>query len=252
MTDRRQIRFDNHLGEKLAATLEIPSHPADKGMVLGHCFTCTRHTRILDDLSRAMVNAGYLALRFDFSGNGQSEGSFAESTYSKQIQELNCAIDYVRNAGASDIILAGHSMGGEVALLTAAQINGIMGVIAFSASAEPLHPDHLLTDSQKFDLNDKGQVKFSSRGRELIITKQFFHDAEEHDLTNAMSEIHCPVLLVYGGQDMIIPTDSSLILHDANPAHAEIFMVQSADHMFTSDKDRRMVVDHVQQWVQNL
>ncbi|RJP95618.1 MAG: alpha/beta hydrolase [Desulfobacteraceae bacterium] len=252
MTHIRQIRFDNHLGEQLAGTLEEPSNPNGRGMVLGHCFTCSRHTRILSDISERMATHGYTALRFDFSGNGQSDGVFQESTYSKQVRELQCAADYLRANAVSDILLAGHSMGGAAALLCAARTNKIAGVIALSVGAQLLYPERLLSEDQKDHLYETGETRFSSRGRELIITEDFFADAEGHDLLNAVSEIRCPILLVYGGKDITIAPDSGRLLYAANPMGAEIFQVDKADHMFSTDEDRSKVVDHVTKWLQKL
>jgi hypothetical protein len=73
--------FTNSIGEKLSGTLHRPNVSSGFGFVLGHCFTCSRHTRILIDLSNALTNLGFCVLRFDFSGNGQSEGRFEDSTY---------------------------------------------------------------------------------------------------------------------------------------------------------------------------
>jgi putative redox protein len=221
-------------------------------MVLGHCFTCTRHTRILSDLSQAMTGLGYLALRFDFSGNGQSAGDFVESTYSKQIRELKCAMEYIQAEGVSDIILAGHSMGCAAALLAAAQTIDIIGVIALSVDAMLLNPDRVLSEKEQFMLRKQGAVPFSSRGRNLMLAKDFFDDAGQYDLPGSISKIHCPVLLVYGGQDMMIDPDSGGKLKDARPAGTEVFTVKDADHMFGNDRDRRMAIDHVVAWVKAL
>jgi uncharacterized protein len=88
-----QIDFKNHQGEKLAATLHLPKKPTGCGVVLGHCFTCSRHTGILRQVAGELSRKGFFALRFDFSGNGQSEGIFEESTYSKQISEMQTAME---------------------------------------------------------------------------------------------------------------------------------------------------------------
>ena len=248
----RQVRFENHLGEKLAGTVEEPADPTGNGMVMGHCFTCSRHTRILSDISRAMADMGYVVLRFDFSGNVQSEGDFTQSTYSKQILELQCAADYIRKAGASDAILAGHSMGGTVALLTAGKRNDIDGVIALSVDAALLHPEKVLSESERTVLFEQGTVPFSSRGRNLALTKDFFNDAAGFDLCESISKISCPILLVYGGQDTMIDPDSGRRLKDARPSQTEVFKVDQADHMFSGDKDRRTVVNHLVRWVTTL
>jgi putative redox protein len=73
---QQQIQFSNHYGEKLAGTFHLPTEDSRRGIILGHCFTCSRHTRILRDVSLALVEEGFKVLRFDFSGNGQSEGGF--------------------------------------------------------------------------------------------------------------------------------------------------------------------------------
>ncbi len=89
------VHFDNHLGEKLTGTLHLPDRPTCYGVVFGHCFTCTRHTSIIRHICSELAEENFMALRFDFSGNGQSEGKFAESTYSKQVAEIETAAAFI-------------------------------------------------------------------------------------------------------------------------------------------------------------
>ena len=84
----QQIKFDNPQGETLVGTLHQPEQKAVGGVVAGHCFTCSRHTGILRRMCKDLGDAGFMVLRFDFSGNGQSEGEFAQSTFTKQITEM--------------------------------------------------------------------------------------------------------------------------------------------------------------------
>lgn len=82
------IHFLNHLGERLFGTHHRPDAPSEYGVVLGHCFTCTRHTGVLREVGARLTAAGFHVLRFDFSGNGQSEGVFIETSYTKYITEM--------------------------------------------------------------------------------------------------------------------------------------------------------------------
>ena len=116
------VHFYNHHGEKLTGTLHLPDRPAHRGVVFGHCFTCSRHTDIIRHICNALEGEAFMALRFDFSGNGQSQGRFDESTYSKQIQEMKIATAFIAEKGALWIGLAGHSMGAVIAILTAARM----------------------------------------------------------------------------------------------------------------------------------
>lgn len=97
------VHFYNHHGEKLIGTLHLPDGPAHRGVVFGHCFTCSRHTGIIRHICSELEREAFMALRFDFSGNGQSQGRFDESTYSKQIQEMKIATAFIAEKGAQNL-----------------------------------------------------------------------------------------------------------------------------------------------------
>jgi pimeloyl-ACP methyl ester carboxylesterase len=85
-----------------------------------------------------LAEQGYLVLTFDFRGYGKSQGS-------KDIQYLDrdvtAAVQYLRTAGAQEILLAGASIGGTACLKAAAQLQllssiRLAGVATFSAPVE--------------------------------------------------------------------------------------------------------------------
>jgi len=201
--------FTNSIGEKLSGTLHRPSVSNGFGFVIGHCFTCSRHTRILIDLSNALTDIGFCVLRFDFSGNGQSEGRFEDSTYSKQIDEMISAVAYMKKNKADHVLIGGHSMGGMVSLFTAAQNQDIAGVISLAVGSAPLHPDRLLTDIQKEQLVSSGNVSFSSRGRNLVLTRNFFDDADQYDVQEKNAKITSPDHNAIEEKDMVLDTGSA-------------------------------------------
>jgi putative redox protein len=243
------VSFANSIGEKLSGTLHRPSVAGGFGFVLGHCFTCSRHTRILIDLSNALTGLGFCVLRFDFSGNGQSEGHFEDSTYTKQINEMISAVAYMKKNEADHVLIGGHSMGGMVSLFTAARQNDIAGVLSLAVGSAPLHPDRLLTDIQKKQLITSGNVSFSSRGRNLVLNRNFFDDAEQYDVQEMIAQITCPVLIVLAANDMVLdPVTAKSVLNSANQ-NLDLFEVQGADHMFSSEEHRKIVIDHGIQWI---
>ncbi|MFH2063683.1 MAG: alpha/beta fold hydrolase [Pseudomonadota bacterium] len=243
------IAFKNQYNETLSGTLHQPSSAGGLGFVLGHCFTCSRHTRILIDLGNMMAELGFSVLRFDFSGNGQSQGRFEESTYSKQVDEMGTAIDFLKENGADRILIGGHSMGGMVSLFTAARRTDIRGVIALAIGSEPLHPGRLLTDRQKSRLSDTGSTAFSSRGRDLVITRQFFDDAAGYDLREVLPSIRCPVLVVLAAADTVTdPLPVKALFKDTH-GHMDVLEVDEADHMFSTVESRQTVIDYSSQWI---
>jgi putative redox protein len=196
-----------------------------------------------------MTELGFFVLRFDFSGNGQSQGRFEESTYTKQVDEMNTAIDFLKESGADQILIGGHSMGGMVSLFTAAKRTDIRGVIALATGSEPLHPGRLLTDQQKMQLSDTGRAAFSSRGRDLVLTRRFFDDAAGYDLREALPGIRCPVLVVLAAADTVTDPGPVKALIKDTDGQMDILEVDGADHMFSTAESRQTIIHYVSQWI---
>jgi pimeloyl-ACP methyl ester carboxylesterase len=249
---QQQIQFSNISGEKLAGTFHDPANDSRRGVILGHCFTCSRHTRILRDLSLALVEEGFKVLRFDFSGNGQSEGNFSESFYSKQVKDIDSAVSFVSSHGVRWIGLAGHSMGAMVALLAASQMDTIKGVCTLAAKASALHSSHFLSQNQIQELKRTGRVNFISRGRNLELTEDFFADAARYDLPSIMPSLSQPLMVVHGDMDEIIPVENAYRLHQYRKVNTELVIIPGADHMFSENEHRQKIVQKVAQWFKGL
>ena len=243
----QQIRFDNHLGETLAATLSRPDAPPAFGVVLAHCFTCSRHTSVLRQIAQDLEASGNMALRFDFSGNGQSEGLFSDSTYSKQIAEMKTAVAVLRSRGVEFVGLAGHSLGAVVALLTAAELGSVFGVCAIAGRLAGLTPFHFLDERQKAQVRESGRASFTSRGRKLEITRGFFSDAGRYRPVEAVASLKVPLLVVHGDRDDIVPVAEAKHAGEINPEGIQVAIIRGADHMFGRESHRlevsRLVVD---------
>jgi putative redox protein len=249
---QQQIKFPNPYGEKLAGTFHAPPEDSSRGIILGHCFTCSRHTRVLRDISQGLVDEGFKVLRFDFSGNGQSEGNFSESLYSKQIAEMKTAASFMSTQGVSWIGLAGHSMGAMVAMLAAAEMANVRAVCSLAAKASPLDSSHLLSENQLQELKLSGKLHIISRGRKLELTEDFFKDAAQYKLTDIMASLHQPLLVVHGDQDEIISVEDAYKLHQFKPVDTDLAIIPGADHMFSQDEHRQQVAELVVQWFKDL
>ena len=52
------------------------------------CRTCGKDILAASRISRRLVDQGYAVLRFDFTGLGASEGEFADTNFSSNIEDL--------------------------------------------------------------------------------------------------------------------------------------------------------------------
>jgi uncharacterized protein len=243
-----QIHFKNHDGENLAGTLHLPDEPSQFGIVLGHCFTCTRHTTILRRLAKDLSHKGFIALRFDFSGNGRSEGEFSQSTFSKQIAEMQKAFEIVASKGATWIGMAGHSMGGLISFLTASQTESVNAVCTIGSRISSMKATHFLSQTQREILENTGKVSFTSRGRFLTVTEDFFSDSDRFELQQILQAFHKPLLMVYGDQDEIIPIREASKARGISNGRVDVEIIAGADHMFSREDHREMVSALVVDW----
>lgn len=247
----QQVRYKNIYGETLAGTLHLPDKSSDRGIVLGHCFTCTRHTGILRRIAKDLSYAGFVVLRFDFSGNGQSQGEFGESTYSKQVAEMQTAADVIASHGAAWIGMAGHSMGGLISFLTAAQNENVKAVCTIGSRISGMKVTGFLSRTQREILEKTGEVTFTSRGRFLKITEDFFADADRFDLPHILNSFDRPLLMVHGDQDEIIPVREAYKARKMSNGDVQLEVISGADHMFSREEDRKTVSQLVVNWFKN-
>jgi putative redox protein len=199
-------------------------------------------------LAAELSRQGFIALRFDFSGNGQSDGLFDQSTYSKQISEMQTAVGLLADRGAKWIGLAGHSMGGLVSFLTAAHTDGVKAVCILASRLTGIKAIDFLSREQRTALRRTGEVFFSSRGRSLKLTEKFFDDAHRFDPAGLLKTFDKPLLLVHGDMDEIIPVEEAYKVRDVSGARMSLEIVSDADHMFSREEDRIYISRTVAEW----
>ena len=242
------IYFYNQQGEKIAGTFHLPKRFAGCGVVFGHCFTCSRHTRIIRQICSELAEKDVLALRFDFSGNGQSEGEFSASNYSKQIAEMQTATGVISEKGVHRIGLAGHSMGAVIAVLTAARTKTVKAVCALAGRLSGLNATNFFSKKQLKELEDTGKVSFNSRGRSLQLSTKFFADAKQYNLPETIKSLKTPLMVVHGDADEIIPVQDAYLSKTYNPEFTELVVISGADHMFSAEMHRTQVSKLVVKW----
>jgi len=131
--------FHNSKGLQLAALLDRPEVPPRAVALFAHCFTCGKHNRAARRIAEGLKQCGIAVLRFDFTGLGASEGEFANTTFSSNVDDLVAAADHLRQKLAAPAILIGHSLGGAAVLAAAHRIPETRAVVTISAPADPQH-----------------------------------------------------------------------------------------------------------------
>ena len=216
----------------------------DRIVVIGHGVTGNKDRPALVALAEGLAAAGISALRFSFSGNGESEGAFTDSIITKEVADLDCIIDALKEY---NVCYVGHSMGGAVGVLHTATDERIQVLVSLAG----------MVHTKAFAEREFGDVTpdagFMWDEPDCPLSQAYMDDVATIDsVAKHASEIGVPWLLVHGTEDDIVPIeDSHDILQHANE-QTDILELPGVDHVF-SDDATAVMVEKVVAWInQNL
>mgnify|MGYP003385498190 CR=1 FL=1 len=135
----QRITFPGHSGETLSARLDLPAGAHLATAIFAHCFTCGKDIPAARRIAARLAGMGIAVLRFDFTGLGHSEGEFANTSFTSNVDDLVAAATYLTSTGMAPTLLIGHSLGGAAVLKAANKITGIKAVATLGAPFDPGH-----------------------------------------------------------------------------------------------------------------
>lgn len=245
----RRVTFENARGERLAGVLHSPEQGAlSAGAVLCHGMESNRNSPKIVAMSRALAHGGLAALRFDFAGSGDSAGTFAEISYSRQVDDLRAAVGYLARQGVSRLGLIGSSMGGSVALLYAGgEVRApVAGLATIAAPADPFEiVRQFATPEELAAWEERGFTEYHGRR----FNRALLDDIRKLDILRAAARIPCPVLVIHGDADPTVPVRQAHRLHDALGGRKELLILPGADHRLSDPADMSRALDAAQGWI---
>ena len=229
--------FSNASGQKLAAYLDAPDGQSPIAYALfAHCFTCSKNIKTVARVSRALAERGIAVLRFDFTGIGESEGDFADTNFSSNVEDLIAAANFLQKNLGTPKLLIGHSLGGAAVLQAAGRIPSAIAVVTIAAPHDPSHLGRLLR-STKEEVEAKGAAEVVIGGKRFQIKKQFFDDLEQNRMQESIRTLRRPYLIVHAMEDATVPiAHAERIFQDAQQPKSFI-AIDGADHLLTRESD---------------
>ena len=153
-----KVTFEGADGAALAARLDRPEGAPKAFALFAHCFTCSKDIFAAQRIAGALAMRGFGVLRFDFTGLGSSEGEFANTNFSSNVDDLVRAAGWLREHRQAPKILIGHSLGGAAVLAAAGRIDEVQAVATIGAPAGPGPPPHLFKDARE-ESETKGEAR---------------------------------------------------------------------------------------------
>lgn len=246
--DMPRIQFDTREGVTLTGTLEMPPGGRYRATaVFAHCFTCGRDVRAAREITRALSDAGIAVLRFDFTGLGESEGDFADTTFSSNLDDLADAAAHLSETLEAPQLLVGHSLGGAAVLAVAERLDSVRAVATLAAPSSPTNVlGHF--DEQLDEIEQNGSAEVELAGRAFRIRRDFIEDARTHDLAERLSRLQRAVLIMHSPVDRIVSIDHAQRIFAAAKHPKSFVSLDHADHLLTRAEDARYAARVIAAW----
>ncbi|BCU75814.1 alpha/beta fold hydrolase [Luteolibacter sp. LG18] len=232
--------FRNRHGERI----DTAFHPApreDVLVLLGHGVTGNKDRPLLVALAEGLAKRGWPCLRFSYTGSGESEGTFADVTITKETEDLTDLI----NALPEGIRVAycGHSMGGAVGVITTAADPRIRVLVTLSGMVYTAN----FVEREFDDIVPGEGVMWEDPA--FPLTQAYVDDLQTiGDTLDVAAEVEVPWLLVHGTEDDIIPVLDSEDAYAAAQCDKHLVEIEGADHVF-DDASYPRVIDEVDAWL---
>ncbi|SFS73655.1 putative redox protein [Zhouia amylolytica] len=244
------LSITNKKGYNLHASLELPANQKPNYYaVFAHCFTCSSSLIAVKNVSRALTNHGFGVVRFDFTGLGRSEGEFAESHFSANVEDLIAVYNFMLENYEAPVLFVGHSLGGAAVLAAASKLPEVKAIATISAPAEVSHVKHLFSH-QLEEAEAKGDVKVNIGGRPFVIDDEFVEDFDKTDLPAIVRSLRRPLLIMHAPFDTIVGIENAQKLYNSAIHPKSFVSLDGADHLLSDTKDSLYVGDIIGAWVQ--
>ena len=189
-------------------------------------------------LHERCAEAGRAFLRFDYFGHGVSEGAFEDGTLSRWSGDVVAVIDRFADGGC---VLVGSSMGGWASMLaTMERPDAVRALVLINPAPDFTRDVYAGWDSHKRQmLADDGVVyEPSDYGEPYAYSKALIEDGEARSILHAPVPITCPVEILQGADDTVVPPAKSARIVDAVESDRVGYtLVKGGDHSLSRPVD---------------
>jgi pimeloyl-ACP methyl ester carboxylesterase len=246
--------FRDSSGRNVAGVLSSPSTEADRIAVLCHGFLSNKNSTTNKVLTAMLTERHIATFRFDFLGQGESDGPFEQITVGAAVDQTLAALKLVASKGYRRIGLIGSSFGGLVSILAAAQFPEL---VALGLKCPvPDFPEMLQLEFGRGghdgidEWRKTGTIPNVAGGAGRIrLAYAFYEDCLRHSGYAAAKGITAPTLIVQGDCDEFVPLHQSQRLFDALQVPKGLHILPGADHSFTKGQDFRMMTGLLASWM---
>jgi uncharacterized OsmC-like protein/pimeloyl-ACP methyl ester carboxylesterase len=244
---QEQVTFDGVHGGRLSGVLDLPDGRARSWAVFAHCFTCSKDSHAASRISRALASRGIGVLRYDFTGLGESDGEFADATFTSDVANLVAAADHLRSQGRAPGLLVGHSLGGAAVVAAAGQVPEVVAVATVNAPAHPGHVKGLLEPAAD-ELREQGAACVRIGGRAFFVRQALVDDLDGQAQRDRLASLKAALLVMHAPADETVGIENARELFDQARHPKSFVALDGADHLLSRRRDSLYAADVIASW----
>lgn len=230
------VRFANN---SLVGNLvtEVTASPGHHAVILCHGLLWHRQRSTLSGLAQAVaLHTGVAVLRFDFAGNGDSEGGLFDYGYAGETDQIEIAAEFLRDRGYTVSGVIGHSKAAAEVLMYRAKCAPSVPFLVVSVCGrfhipecpvDRFRPGQWLSvglDPALGELGprgaaDPGWFEWGVRpGRATVITADMFDERAAIDMEAALEGAMQPdtdIVFIHTTDDEAVPVKNLAVFADA-------------------------------------
>ena len=224
---------------KLCALMSDVS--TDKVVLLCHGIRGDKYERgSFTTLAKEIGKQGYSTVRIDFRGHGESGGIDYEMTISKEIEDVESVIKFLKSKGYKEIIVLGASFGASiVSLVDYSKFDEVKALILWYGALDnydALRNDNFLSERNKeIALRDGFYKSYNKAGRLFRFGIPLFEEINIYKPKNKIQTIEIPKLFVHGLADETVSYKVSLEVHN-KCTNSKLELIENGSHTFDTDK----------------
>lgn len=210
-------------------------------VVFCHGFNSTMQGNKASDLKSFCLEQGLSFVRFDYSGHGESGGSFADACITRWLADTTAIIDKV---AVGDVILVGSSMGAWIALLAALRRpQRVTGLLLIACAADMTKAYAKRLKGLPLEVDDKSRAYYSVPNeyddqQPYFIYQKLIDDGASHFLLDGPIDLKIPIRLIHGVEDDVVEWQrSEQVVNGLGGGQASLSLVESGDHRLSRGED---------------
>ncbi|MBI4090372.1 MAG: alpha/beta fold hydrolase [Candidatus Kerfeldbacteria bacterium] len=225
-------------------------------MLLVHGRAALRSYYWFPTLAKRLQARGLVVLSIDLFGHGQSDGQFANLTYTKAIQDVLAAAKFLqlcRGVNPGSVGGLGYSLGGTAVLLAQRRGAAFKGLLLIAPVGDTrYHVRASYSPGVVRAWRKEGTHSWYDKrlGKSLVANFSYYQDYRHYDTLREARDIHQPVLIIHGTGDAAIPLIESRRLFKALNEPKRLIVVPGARHSFRPPRQRQRLLHEMLKWTE--